>query len=66
MLGTAAPIGLLLTSPFSFAIAGVAALLSLWCILRILTASNPLRGQGYAIAGLLAALFWAAVIAGLA
>jgi len=62
MLGAAAPLGLLLDGPPALCLAAAGVLLSLWCLLRMMTSRNPLLGMGSAIGGLIFGGFWLLLI----
>jgi len=62
MLGAAAPVGLLVGAPAALAVAGAGALLSAWCLWRILNPNSHLSGAAPAAGGLAASAFWALMI----
>jgi len=62
MFGTAAPLGVLLPSPMTVLLAGVAIVLGLWCLGRIGASHGQLQGTGAAAGGLAAGLFWTVMI----
>ncbi|MFO7957949.1 MAG: zinc ribbon domain-containing protein [Candidatus Brocadiia bacterium] len=62
MVGAAAPVGLLIGPPVALAIAGAGALLSGWCLWRILSPDTHLCGAAPAAGGLAASGFWGLMI----